>query len=298
MELCYCHRVVMKKASTWTDYEERLSRVTAYIYDHLEDELDLNRLADVACLSPYHWHRVYHAMHGETIAATVKRLRLHRAAGYLAHTSMAVVDIARRSGYSTLQSFTRAFSSVYGMTPAQYRKNGSHARFKITASERTNLMYDVTIKTVPGMRVITVDHVGSYMQIGKAFDSLYGWLASRNLIGHHTRMVGIYYDDPSVVPEAELRSRAGVIVEGDIVKDDAIEPPVRFTEIAAGQYAVLRHKGPYADMKGAYQWLYGEWLLKSGREAADAPVFEEYLNTPRDTPPTELITEICLPLKS
>ena len=62
-------------------------------------------------------------------------------------------------------------------------------------------------------------------------------------------------------------------------------------EIDGGRYAVLRHKGPYADMKAAYRWLFGEWLTSSGEEAADAPVFEEYLNSPRDTPPVELRTE-------
>src|SRR5687767_6951108 len=91
------------------DYAERLRRVTEYIHDHLDDELDLNRLADVACLSSYHWHRVYHAVHGETIAATVKRLRLHRAAGFIADTGMTMKEVARRSGYDNLQSFTRIF---------------------------------------------------------------------------------------------------------------------------------------------------------------------------------------------
>lgn len=52
-----------------TDYRERLSRVQAYIHDHLDQPLDLARLAEVAHLSPYHWHRVYHALYGETIAA-------------------------------------------------------------------------------------------------------------------------------------------------------------------------------------------------------------------------------------
>jgi len=60
--------------------------------------------------------------------------------------------------------------------------------------------------------------------------------------------------------------------------------------------AVLRHRGPYATMRSAYQWLYGHWLVQSGREAADAPVFEEYLNNPRDTAPADLLTDICLPL--
>jgi AraC-like DNA-binding protein len=62
------------KTNDWTDYHERSSRVTTYIYDHLDDELDLNNLAEVACLSPYHWHRVYHAMRGRdcfSIAASL-----------------------------------------------------------------------------------------------------------------------------------------------------------------------------------------------------------------------------------
>jgi len=65
-------------------YEARLNRVLDHIYDHLDEPLDIDRLAEIACLSPYHWHRIYQAMHGETVASTVRRLRLHRAAGYLA----------------------------------------------------------------------------------------------------------------------------------------------------------------------------------------------------------------------
>lgn len=78
----------MNRSHGWTDYQERLGRVTAYLHDHLEADLDLNRLAEVAHLSPYHWHRVWHALHGETIAATVRRLRLQRATGYLANTAL------------------------------------------------------------------------------------------------------------------------------------------------------------------------------------------------------------------
>lgn len=88
-------------------YEARFNRVAAFIYDHLDDEIDLNQLAEIACLSPYHWHRIYRAMYGETIAATVKRLRLHRAAGFLAQTAMPIAEVAKRSGYKSLQSFTR-----------------------------------------------------------------------------------------------------------------------------------------------------------------------------------------------
>jgi AraC family transcriptional regulator len=66
----------MKERRGWTNYEERLARVTAYIHDHLDEELDLNRLAEVACLSPHHRHRIYHAIHGETIAARANAVRI------------------------------------------------------------------------------------------------------------------------------------------------------------------------------------------------------------------------------
>ncbi len=49
-------------------------------------------------------------------------------------------------------------------------------------------------------------------------------------------------------------------------------------------------------MGDAYRWLLGVWLPESGREADDAPMFEVYLNDPRQTPPTELLTDIHLPL--
>ena len=50
-------------------------------------------------------------------------------------------------------------------------------------------------------------------------------------------------------------------------------------------------------MKPAYEWLYGTWLPQSGRDPGDAPCLEEYLNSPRDTAPTELLSDIYLPLR-
>ena len=89
----------------------------------------MDKPAGIACMSSYHWHRVYRAVYGETLAATVKRLGLHRAAGDIVRTDLSVGAIAKRSGYPNLQSFNRIFKSVYGMLPAQYRKEGSHKSF-------------------------------------------------------------------------------------------------------------------------------------------------------------------------
>jgi AraC family transcriptional regulator len=273
-------------------YEDRIGRVVAYVFDHLDDDLDLNRLAEIACLSPWHWHRVYAAMRGETIAATVKRLRLDRAATALVQTSSPIDAIAKRSGYPNLQSFTRIFKSVYGIPPATYRKSGSHTRFH-PAEGRCEAMYDLTIKAVPPMTAVTIQHVGPYMEINRAFDRLLGWLASQQLPGAELRLFGIFYDDVATVPANKLRSRAAAVISRAL----PVGAPVERTEIAGGDYAVLRHQGPYADMKAAYDWLYGEWLPRSGREPADAPNLEEYLNSPRDTPPTALLADLYLPLR-
>jgi AraC family transcriptional regulator len=277
----------------WIEYGERMDRVTAYVFDHLDDELDLSKLAEVACLSPYHWHRVYHAMRGETIAATVRRLRLHRATGWLTHTAMTIEEIAAKSGFGGVESFTRIFKAAYGMPPAKYRREGSHRRFDPTIRDGSSVMQHVEIRTLPQMQAATIPHRGPYMDIGRAFERLFGTLGARNLLGPSLWMFGIYYDDPASVPETDLRSRAAIVATAPF----PIDPPLEPATIVGGEYAMLRHKGPYADMRAAYEWLYGTWLPRSGREPADAPCVEEYLNTPRDTAPTELLSDIYLPLR-
>jgi AraC family transcriptional regulator len=283
----------MQNGAIWAAYEARLRRVSSHIYEHLDEDLDMDRLAEIACLSPYHWHRIYRAVHGETPAATVKRLRLHRAAGELAQTSKPVSEVARRCGYPNLQSFNRIFSSVYGMPPARYRSEGSHRRFRQNGTKEPTIMYDVTIRSFPSTALIGIPHRGSYMNIGEAFGRLYGTLHARGIFDQQSRMLGIYLDDPETVAEGDLRSFACVTANAP----SQVEPLLEAPTIDEGECAVLRHQGPYADMRSAYQWLYGDWLRQSGREVRDQPVFEIYLNNPRDVQPTELLTEIWLPLK-
>lgn len=279
--------------ATSESYASRLTRVSAYIHDHLDEELSLDALAGIACLSPYHWHRIYHAHFGETVAATVRRLRLQRAAADLAHTGKPITKVAERAGYDSQAAFTRAFSAAFGLPPAKYREVGSHSVFKTPVFQGVHVMYDVGITHVAPKALIAVAHRGSYMAIGKSFDLLFTTLAQRNLIRPDLRMIGVYLDDPTSVPEAELRSQAGVVVNEPV----AVDAPLFSAHIRGGDHAVLKYKGPYGDMRAAYDWLYGQWLPSSGRDVADAPVFEEYFNSPRDTPPTELRTDIYLPLK-
>ena len=283
----------MNRSHSWTDYQDRLSRVTAYIHDHLAEDLGLDQLAEIAHLSPYHWHRVYHAMNGETIAATIRRLRLHRASGYLANTQQPVAHVARLCGYPNVQSFTRAFGTAYGMGPTQYRAQGGHVVFRKGLATAAAAGYAVEIRFVPAVPLAGLPHRGSYMRVGKAFETTFTHMAAQGHLRGDTRWLAVYEDDPAAMPEAQLRSWAGL----SLPVGAGATAPLELRTLGCCTCAVLRHRGPYATMGAAYQWLYGQWLVQSGHAALDQPVFEEYLNNPRDTAPADLLTDIYLPLQ-
>ena len=98
-------------------YEDRILRVVKYIHEHPAGDLSLDRLADVAAMWRFHWHRVFHAMMGETCVEMVRRVRLHQAALRLVQGTDPVAEIATQVGYPTPQSFSRAFRAAYGLTP-------------------------------------------------------------------------------------------------------------------------------------------------------------------------------------
>lgn len=283
----------MVKTSSLLRYESRIQAVIDYIYHNLDAELDLMHLADVANMSAYHWHRVFQGMTGQSVIATVKQLRLHKAAAALANSEKPIAKIAARFGYGNIQSFTRIFHDVYGMSPADYRNNGLHRDFQLPFSNKElEIMYPVEIVNIDTMRGLGVKHQGSYMDIGKAFEKLYVAFATRKMMENGMRSVGIYYNDPNITPENQLQSVACLLTDQPAPQDS----PLSEVEIAGGKYAKLSFSGPYANLDSAYNWLYGDWLKSSDYELGNAPCFEEYLNNPRDTAPSDLKTEVYLSL--
>jgi AraC family transcriptional regulator len=283
-----------ERTTTKSDYAERLDRVFRWLSDHLDDTLDLARLADVACLSPYHFHRVYRAMQGETASDTVRRMRLHRAAVELITGELPVTRVARRAGYGSQEAFTRAFKAAYGAPPAHYRASFVPALptpGQEDAMDTTT--YEATIRTTPALRVAALRHRGPYLSIGSTFERMMAMAAGQGLLGSDMRPFGIYYDDPSVTPANDLRADACLLIPGDRVPAGELE----LREIRGGRYAAVLHVGPYAELHRPYKWLYGTWLAQSGEEPADAPVVEAYLNDARAVAPMKLETEIWLPLR-
>lgn len=283
----------MRKARTETSYNVRMKRVIDHVYAHLEEDISFDELAEIACLSPYHWSRIYSAMRGETIAATIRRLRLQRAADRLANTNTDMKTVAERAGYGSTDTFGRAFRDSFGTTPAAYRDDGPHAAFRAANAAGDMNGFPVSVVTLPERRCASIDHRGSYMEIDRAMARLFGELAARGALPDQPEMIGAFFDDPALGLEEDLRSRACMPIAGPLVLD----APLTETVLRAGPYARLSYTGPYAAMPGAYRWFLGVWLPASGHDPDDAPVFEAYLNDPRLVPQSELRTDIHLPLK-
>lgn len=66
--------------------------------------------------------------------------------------------------------------------------------------------------------------------------------------------------------------------------------------LAAGRYAVFTHIGPYSELHRVWAAIYGDWLPASGETLRDTPPMELMLNSPQDTAPEALRTEIWVPI--
>ena len=274
------------------DTEKRLLRVLDHIHDNPAGDLSLDALADVAALSRFHFHRVFHASTGETVAQSVRRLRMYRASVALATTNDPLARIAHAVGYPNLASFHRAFAETTSLTPAAFRTRGELRPVPPTFRIGETLMYPVEIRQEPARRLAAMPHKGPYPEISRAFDKLGATFGARGLWADCGHIVGVYYDDPAITPAADLTSHAGL----ELPESAAIEPPLVEVRLPSGPHAVLTYQGPYSGLPAAYDQLFRNWLPGSGRQSANSPIFEVYLNTPMDTAPEDLITEICLPL--
>lgn len=286
----------MQRAATQRSYGQRIEKVVAHLGERLDRPLTLEALAAVGHFSPYHFHRIYRGLMGETVADTLRRMRLHRAAVELLHGAQTLAAIARKCGYGSTAAFNRAFAQAYGCPPGEFRRRRGADAILAPRPTQDPLedahMYQVDIAQRAPVTVAALRHTGAYHDIGTAFERLGAWAGGRGIAAN--RSFGVYYDDPESKPAEALASDACIEIPDTFALENG--GPQRLT-IAGGRYAVLIHTGPYAELERPYRWLYGEWLPNSGEEAADAPVVEEYLNDPRALPPSQWRTAICMPLR-
>ena len=299
------------KPETRSFYQESTQRVVEQIATELDQALDLEDLAAGACLSPFHFHRVFRGMVGETPVELLRRLRLERAAWQLGHTDRAVTEIAFDAGYETHEAFTRAFRANYNASPSGFRRR-KFRRVELPAAcgvhfdpagrvpsfiprDSGGRTMQVEIKEKPELRAAAVGHVGPYNQIGEAFGRLDAIVRPAGLLKPDTQMIAIYHDDPESTAADQLRSDAAVTVS----RDDAVPKGLSEQRVPAGRYACTTHVGPYEKLGDAWARFMGEWLPASGHRIGDGVSYEVYLNNPMNEPDKQkLKTEMCVPIVS
>ncbi len=153
---------------------------------------------------------------------------------------------------------------------------------------------NVEVKEMPDFHVAAIRHVGAYNQIGGAFERLFGWAGPAGVLGPNTTTLGVYWDDPTTKPEAELRSDACVTVpEGAEIQPEGIDTQV----IPGGKYAVYHAEIHNNEFQEAWNAIFCEWLPTSGYEPEDRVCYEIYLNNAMEDPEKKWVVDICIPVK-
>lgn len=310
--------MLVVKRSTQSFYELAVEKAVEHVLAGLDGALDLEGLARLAGLSPFHFHRIFRGMVGETPLELHRRLRLERAAWALLHSEQPVTRIAFEAGYETHESFTRAFRKHYDCSPSEFRLGRDAAArtcspaYRVELAARSGIHFErpslevlrlrfeggpvmnVEIKQRPELRVVTVSHVGPYNRIATAFARLGAVAGPAGLFGPDAAMIAIYLDDPETTPTSELRSEAAL----SVAPDAPLPAELGERRLAAGRYACAVHVGPYEQLGDTWARLMGEWLPRSGERIADGVSYEVYRNTPETAPPERLETELYLPLVS
>ncbi len=308
------------------EYLARVHRVMDHIEGHLDQDLALEDLARVARFSPYHFHRVFTGVVGESLYQFILRLRLEKAASQLLQQpGKSITAIALDCGFGSSATFARAFRAAFGRSASAWRKNGKTNRKQgketapqdryvaLVAGEqmgapdlswRQRMSQDprngrpakkadeVRIETIEPMLVAYVRHVGPYAGnaalFGELFGKLCGWAGPRGLLGPQAKMLTIYHDNPEVTEESKLRISVCVTVPPGTQGSGEIG----VMELPGGKYVAARFEVSSDEFGAAWSWLMGTWFPSSGYQPDDRPCFEVCLNDPQSHPEKKHIVEL------
>ena len=102
-----------------------MNEAIVYIEDNLQSDIDLDKVAKIACCSTYHFQRLFSFITEVPLAEYIRRRKLSVAGMMLKSTDHLIIDLALMFGYESPNAFTRAFKSLHGITPSEARK-GNH----------------------------------------------------------------------------------------------------------------------------------------------------------------------------
>jgi AraC family transcriptional regulator len=302
------------------EYERRINRVMDYVSRNLAEPLTLEKLADVAAFSPFHFHRVFTAMTGERVGDFIQRIRLERAArSLLRHPDREITEIALACGFGSSSSFAHAFKNHFGFSATQWRKDGAHnlearrreqysnlnqVNRKLEQAESAALGHNrvvekplnVSVTTLPDFHTAFMRNVGPYgaPQVPALWHRLLGWAGTRGLVTPDRVTIGISYDDPSVTPPEKCRYDACIVIPAGMNP----EPYANVKDVRGGMYAVAEYVGTAGEIIEAWHRMFSSWLPSSGYQPDNRDCFELYRgNAYVDQAKGVFKCDICIPVR-
>ena len=291
------------KANTRQDYLRRIDLAVALLQSSVEQggELpELSRLAAAAHLSPFHFHRVYRALAGETVGQTVARLRLLRALHLLVDPEGLVTETALAIGYDTPQAFARAFRQAFAATPSELRGQGERLQAEIerlrrppSDQEKTTTL-KVEVVSMEPFRVMALRHTGPQVDLDKAYERLFQWAAIWGVVERVAGIYGVPLDDAHEVPPEQRQFECELAFGGDAFEGDALVRPLM---LGGGTWARCHHVGSYNALDAATYRFVADWLPGSGYGLRDEMPFRHFFDDPEQTPEPMLRADIYLPVE-
>jgi AraC family transcriptional regulator len=254
----------------------RLEGVVDFVDAHLDAELSLERLATVAAISPFHFHRLFHLWSGETLNEFVRRRRLDVAAGRLRHCpDEKITAIALNCGFASPEGFARVFRERFGMTPSSWRGGARGWGGVSTNDGWIRRLPAVSVTREPPMDVLFMRGRGDFGALAAPlWERFMSAVRALGLAGQPLLFMGL--DDPGIVGSdccrmdacVQLPERAGALT--------ACPPPLLQRRIPARWVATLDYDGPADDIEQGWQVLLQGWLPHAAFTLAIGPFSERY----------------------
>lgn len=295
------------------DYKNRINRVFEFIDQNMDSDLSLNTVSEVALFSPFHFHRVFKFITGETLNEYISRRRIEKSALDLLHKDVSTTEIAHKFGFSDNSSFSRAFKKYYEISPTEFRKQNPNRFSRIRQLESKNrqeypdqdryiciiaklknwvkMNAKIEIRTMPKMNLAYISSIGSQM-LEKAFGELIQWATPLGLMDEHTKMLRIYHDSFKVTEANKVRMSACILLN----KHMKTEGEIGLSSIEAGKFIVGSFEIGMDEFEKSWTGLF-LWMNENGYKKADREPFELYHNNFNEHPERKAIVDFYIPIE-
>ena len=280
----------------------RINDVLYFIHQDISSALLAKNLANIAAYSEQHFHRIFKSVVGESVHVYIRRIRMEFAANQLMFDSKAsILDIANKSGFVSLSSFSRAFKSTFNMSPGQWRNHDHQYQrsqsLLLDQEIAANYQRLYKMKTpkhklveLPARHVAYVRHQGYDRSIANAWHTLKAWA---KLEGRHfSEQFGLHHSNPAWVELKKCRYVACVEIDSPILRRGVVNSMT----IPAGLHAVFRLEGKYGELLPQLSHILEHWLPSSGYKMQSTPAYVHYQKNQFLSESEEFLLDFCLPI--